>query len=151
MFPASCPSSFMDLLSASAASRLAVMSVWGVDVHGDGAVGVARQRLHDLGVHARPCQRRGVGVPKFVQAEVLRAQADLSRRHHFSSMSGCTRVPASVTIMGSRPPVPAFRLAWASRWVFRASSASSVSGSDLLSAAVFVDLRYGQHRCARMT
>ena len=29
----------------------------GVDVYGDGAVGVTRKRLHDLGVHARPCPR----------------------------------------------------------------------------------------------
>ena len=36
---------------------------------------MVRKRLHDLGEHVGPCQRREVAVPQLVQAVVLRAQA----------------------------------------------------------------------------
>ena len=47
----------------------------GVDLHGDGGVGVARQLLHDLGVDAGARQAGEVAVAQLVEAVALGAQA----------------------------------------------------------------------------
>ena len=47
----------------------------GVDLHGDGAVGVAGQLLHDLGVDAGARQAGEVAVAQLVEAVALGAEA----------------------------------------------------------------------------